>query len=101
MEAIEQKDHIQSQESSKEAVTYMSLDAKTEHVVDGGIENKREHARAGPESENDSPSQEQWNTPRINIYRYFATIYSFIIMGMNDAAYGVSSPSTLPSFYPE
>jgi hypothetical protein len=37
-----------------------------------------------------SPSRlEQWNEPRINAYRFFATLYSFIIMGMNDAASGV------------
>jgi hypothetical protein len=33
---------------------------------------------------------EQWNQPRINTYRYLSTLYAFIIMGMNDAAYGVS-----------
>ncbi len=38
-------------------------------------------------------SLEQWNKPRINMYRYLAAIYSFIIMGMNDAAYGVSPES--------
>jgi hypothetical protein len=34
----------------------------------------------------------QWNSPRINMWRVFATFYSFIILGMNDAAYGVSAP---------
>lgn len=34
---------------------------------------------------------ERWNTPRINLWRYLAALYSFIIMGMNDAAYGVSA----------
>ena len=43
----------------------------------------------------DSPADdeeilERWNTPRINLWRYLAALYSFIIMGMNDAAYGVS-----------
>jgi len=32
----------------------------------------------------------EWNNPRINIYRVFATFYSFFIFGMNDGAYGVS-----------
>ncbi len=35
-------------------------------------------------------SLEQWNNPRINIYKYFSALFSFIIMGMNDAAPGVS-----------
>jgi hypothetical protein len=39
-----------------------------------------------------SPALERWNEPRINKYRYLATLYSFIIMGMNDAAIGVSIP---------
>ena len=33
----------------------------------------------------------RWNSPRINAYRTAATFWSFIIMGMNDAAYGVST----------
>jgi hypothetical protein len=39
----------------------------------------------------DAPGLEIWNRPRINMWRYFATLYTFIIMGMNDAAYGVSA----------
>lgn len=37
-----------------------------------------------------SPDLEKWNDPKINTYRYFATLFSFTIMGMNDGAYGVS-----------
>lgn len=33
---------------------------------------------------------ERWNQPRINIYRSFSTFWSFLVMGANDAAYGVS-----------
>lgn len=33
---------------------------------------------------------EKWYTPRINMYRVFATFWSFVVMGMNDASYGVS-----------
>jgi hypothetical protein len=33
---------------------------------------------------------EHWNSPRINSYRYYATNFSFLIMGMNDASPGVS-----------
>lgn len=31
----------------------------------------------------------RWNSPKINAYRTIATFWSFIIMGANDAAYGV------------
>lgn len=36
------------------------------------------------------PALEKWNSPRINIYRSFSTFWSFLVMGANDAAYGVS-----------
>lgn len=36
---------------------------------------------------------EKWNEPRINAYRSFATFWSFLVMGANDAAYGVSETS--------
>lgn len=34
---------------------------------------------------------ERWNSPPINTYRTFATLWSFLVMGANDAAYGVSA----------
>lgn len=36
------------------------------------------------------PALEKWNSPRINIFRSFSTFWSFLVMGANDAAYGVS-----------
>lgn len=32
---------------------------------------------------------ERWNSPRRNMYRTFACFWGFVLMGMNDAAYGV------------
>ncbi len=50
-------------------------------------------AKSG-ETVEDSPNEtnklEQWNHPRINLYRYLTTLFCLILMGMNDAAYGVS-----------
>ena len=37
----------------------------------------------------------KWNHPRINVYRTFSTFFSFLIMGANDAAYGVGAPNML------
>ncbi|KZN87414.1 Bypass of stop codon protein [Penicillium chrysogenum] len=45
-------------------------------------------SRLGPES---FPLLEKWNQPRINIHRTFATFWSFLVMGANDAAYGLES----------
>lgn len=33
---------------------------------------------------------ERWNYPRTNLYRVGATFFSFLVLGANDAAYGVS-----------
>ena len=60
-----------------------SLDEGNE-VVSGGVEKTLESHVA------ETPELEVWNKPRINQYRYFATLITFIVMGMNDAAYGVS-----------
>ena len=32
---------------------------------------------------------QQWNNPRINVWRFFATVLGFVVMGMNDGAIGV------------
>ena len=55
-----------------------------------GIKVSKERIESSMIREDISRPLEQWNKPRINLYRYFASLYSFIIMGMNDAAYGVS-----------
>lgn len=41
---------------------------------------------------NEEEQEELWNEPRINAYRYFSSLYAFMAMGMNDAAYGASIP---------
>lgn len=35
-------------------------------------------------------AREKWNEPAVNAPRTFATFWCFVIMGANDAAYGVS-----------
>lgn len=37
-------------------------------------------------------AREKWNEPVVNAPRTFATFWSFVIMGANDAGYGVSFP---------
>jgi hypothetical protein len=34
-------------------------------------------------------SLEHWNKPRINLWRFLATLWSFWMMGANDGAFGV------------
>jgi hypothetical protein len=38
---------------------------------------------------------ERWNTPRLNLWRTLAAFWSFVVMGSNDAAYGVRSTEQL------
>jgi hypothetical protein len=33
---------------------------------------------------------QRWNYPHINMWRVFASFWSFLILGMNDGSYGVS-----------
>lgn len=39
---------------------------------------------------------EKWNEPSANISRLFATFWAFVVMGANDAAYGVSPIFMIP-----
>jgi ABC-type multidrug transport system permease subunit len=36
---------------------------------------------------------QMWHSPRINMFRVFATFWSFFVVGMNDGSYGVRIPS--------
>ncbi|KAH6656200.1 major facilitator superfamily domain-containing protein [Truncatella angustata] len=45
-----------------------------------------------PPAQSTKPSLERWNHPRINMFRFLVTNYSFIIMGMNDACVGALLP---------
>lgn len=55
------------------------------------LEDSKEQIDSPIEETQSFETLERWNKPRINLYRYLASLYSFVIMGMNDAAYGVSS----------
>jgi hypothetical protein len=44
------------------------------------------------ESTEGQQDKERWNRPRINAYRFAVTLYSFTIMGMNDAVIGALIP---------
>ncbi len=46
-------------------------------------------------------SLEQWNDPRINMWRVFATFFSFVVVGAIDGAYGVCNAGVLFRCYLE
>ncbi|TVY59055.1 hypothetical protein LCER1_G000378 [Lachnellula cervina] len=70
-------------ERGQDSITAASLDDVSKQIVDKTNEEAGAARGAG--------ELEKWNRPRINIYRYLATLYSFVIMGMNDAAYGLET----------
>jgi hypothetical protein len=82
------RDHINDGDAARED-TIFSIENEEKNAPGCGVEDTREEAENPPTISN---GLEQWNKPRINVYRYLATLYCFIIMGMNDAAYGVSLP---------
>ncbi|KAL0940275.1 major facilitator superfamily transporter [Colletotrichum truncatum] len=43
-------------------------------------------------SQTEEPPLEKWNETRTNAFRYLVTLYSFIVMGMNDGAIGALLP---------
>jgi hypothetical protein len=70
------------------------------HDVDVVTGPTKSEAQAGnADAEDSSPdvsvgTLERWNTPKVNIYRFVVANYSFIMLGMNDGALGVSHLST-------
>ena len=83
MSSTARVDPLVAHEKEKENII-SAIDNGQTCPVESGVDTREEDESPGtPEV------LEQWNNPRINLYRYLATIYSFIILGMNDAAYGV------------
>ena len=66
-------------------------------TIEGKDENKSENkdatintkSRKYEDPKLEVPAQQQWNHPRIHIWRVLAACYGLLMMGMNDAAYGV------------
>ena len=44
------------------------------------------------ERERHEAQLQQWNHPRVNLWRVLSTMYCFILMGMNDGALGALIP---------
>jgi hypothetical protein len=80
MEAKTQTNQIRDEEIHGHG---MALSSLNEGLKNGGGEEDLQ------DSITQTPDLEIWNKPKVNKYRYLATLYTFIVMGMNDAAYGV------------
>ncbi len=53
-----------------------------------------EESGTAPSPPSPQPGKElqRWNETGLNMFRFFSTIYCFILMGMTDGAVGVCSP---------
>ncbi|TVY32747.1 Bypass of stop codon protein, partial [Lachnellula subtilissima] len=71
------------EETGQDSITATSLNDVAKQIV--------EKTKEKADAVQGTGGLEQWNKPRIDIYRYLATLYSFVIMGMNDAAYGLET----------
>lgn len=80
-----------SREDHQDVINKGSWLPSVEHEPKLAFEDTKEQVESPVEDADGDEILERWNKPRINLYRYLAALYSFIIMGMNDAAYGVSS----------
>jgi hypothetical protein len=83
MDSEKQSNCVLDGETRKDNIASSSLEDGVNEAISGGGEK-------GLKSPVTEIELEIWNKPRINMWRYFATLYTFVIMGMNDAAYGVS-----------
>lgn len=87
--------------SSVPAHSVIDLEAQVSKVAVASIDDQSPQTAIETKDQFSSPESsspiaevralEQWNEPRINIYRYLATLYTFVTMGMNDGAIGVSA----------
>lgn len=69
-----------------------SRQSSTKGLKLGDLENVR--GEAAPPS-TAVEAKKKWNEPSINMWRVFATFWSFFVTGMNDGSYGVSFSTPL------
>lgn len=89
--AVIELDHIQtipeSSQKNPSAQLGRVLGRRDTDDVDSHEEDRNESLPSPTTSANEE--LERWNYPRQNMYRTFACFWGFVLMGMNDATYGV------------
>lgn len=85
---------------SRPPLAKVSSHVQTERLGDGSERRSQGSrlAEAGgvePDATPHVSAVEKWNEPKINKFRVGAAFWSLLLMGANDAAYGVSSPEDL------
>ncbi|GIC94870.1 putative MFS transporter [Aspergillus udagawae] len=60
-----------------------------------GLASLQLEASHSPPPGNVFPAMERWNHPKSNIYKIAATFWAFLVMGANDAAYGLEQHYSL------
>lgn len=62
----------------------------TEEIATGDTPGQAQQDVSTATTLDGGPPLQQWNHPRINVGRSMVAFYGLVIMGANDAAYGVS-----------
>lgn len=98
--AIQERNSPISSKDRKLANSATSANLAGSNATTGRNERESDLETLSAESRPDQPptvvalALEKWNDPTENISRLFSTYWSFVIMGANDAAYGVSARFT-------
>lgn len=92
---LQKNDNYAGATKSTPAITHRvshqsSLRRSGDQVEDG---NASDLAPSLPAPEEAEEELQSWNQPRVNIFRTFAAFWALFVMGMNDAAYGVTLPN--------
>ena len=82
-----QSDALHEQTPTNSAAS-TPLQTQSVPPIEGGPRENKEEVQG----ETSYSNLEQWNSSRVNIYRYLSIIFSFIILGMNDSVYGALIP---------
>ncbi|OKL59638.1 hypothetical protein UA08_05310 [Talaromyces atroroseus] len=80
---------VQERSKANEQKSYQSVSGST--LAKEGQVPDLETSSSGQQPAVVVHALERWNDPAVNIYRLFATFWAFVVMGANDAAYGLET----------
>lgn len=81
--------HEADEPSNKHAATHRSISLQPDQVVEVNAQDRNESLPSPSIASQENI--ERWNESRMNIARIAAAFWGFVLMGLNDATYGVSN----------
>lgn len=83
---------VLSDKNAMEAPGFIAIDSQIRPPQSEGRDEEKAEVEI-KERPAATPGLLTWNKPIINMWRFFVTLLCFINMGLNDAAYGVWTPT--------